>query len=543
MKFACFFFLFMGAIGSAEAQSVQNAQRLLCYERYDSAGRLLHKLIEENPNNSSAWWLLTQVELHANRTTQIKDSLSRLLSGNPNAPMILCAYGQVLLHQQKKDSAAVCFNKALEETKQKDPIILLAVARAQIEDSLGDPAYAATLLNKAISREKRNVDLYLALGNSYRRLQNGSDAYKAYQDALIQQNNCAEAFYRLGKIFISQGNQEMYLKYFNDAVQADPAYAPAWYELYYHYYFRDVNKAGECLQHYIACSDNCSRNDYLLTDLMFVSKKYDEAISNANRLITDQGKNADPKLFKLIAYSYKELNDSSKALDYMRHYFNIQTDTDFVVKDFETMGDIYADLLHRADSAAPYYAKAVEMQKDSVQRVAYYRKLAEIYKKLKDYPDQAIWLGKYYQASPKATNLDLFNWGLASYMAKNYQEADTVFGLYEAKYPDQEFGYYWRARDDAAIDTAMNSGLAIPHYLKLIAIAGADTANRTTRKHLIESYGYLAAYNANTKKDYPAAIDYFEKLLSLDPENKDASRYIEVLKKNLNKKDTSKAGK
>jgi len=58
----------------------------------------------------------------------------------------------------------------------------------------------------------------------------------------------------------------------------------------------------------------------------------------------------------------------------------------------------------------------------------------------------------------------------------------------------------------------MSTGMAIPHYLKLIEIAGKDTANRTSRKHLIEAYGYIAAYDANTKKDYPSAIEYFEKI-------------------------------
>jgi len=290
----------------------------------------------------------------------------------------------------------------------------------------------------------------------------------------------------------------------------------------------------DCLNHYIACADPGIRNDYLVTDLLYSSRKYDSAIDHARRLIDRQGKTSEPRLYKLIAYSYKELHDSSKALDYMKKYFNGQSDTGFVVKDYVTMGEIY-DAMNQPDSSIRYYVKAGNMEKDSIRRIAYCKKLAELYKKQKDYGNQALWLGRYYQASPKATNLDLFNWGLAWYMAKEYQQADSIFGIYEAKYPEQDFGYYWRARSDAAIDTSMSTGMAIPHYLKLIEIAGKDTANRTTRKHLIESYGYIAAYDANIKKDYPAAIEYFEKLLSLDPENKDAIRYVEILKKNLGK--------
>lgn len=81
----------------------------------------------------------------------------------------------------------------------------------------------------------------------------------------------------------------------------------------------------------------------------------------------------------------------------------------------------------------------------------------------------------------------------------------------------------------------MTTGLAIPHYLKLIEIAAKDSAEKTNRKHLIEAYGYIAAYKANTEKDYTGSINYFEKLLALDPGNQDAQRYISILQKNQSK--------
>jgi len=121
--------------------------------------------------------------------------------------------------------------------------------------------------------------------------------------------------------------------------------------------------------------------------------------------------------------------------------------------------------------------------------------------------------------------------------------ADSIFGLYETKYPEQDFGYYWRARSDVAIDTAMQTGMAIPHYEKLIAIAEKDTVNKTNRKHLVESYGYIAAYKANTEKDYAGAIGNFEKLLELDPTNSDARKYVGILTKNLSKAESKASAK
>lgn len=536
MKRLLFIAITFFLMGGSKAQSIAVAQKMLFYGRYDGAAHQLHALLQTDPSNTEAWWLLSQVYVHQHRLPALQDTLRNLPAAVRQQPMALCSEGLLFLVKHQKDSAASRFNEALGETKQKDPHVLLAVATANETDPADttDARYAIQLLNKAIRRDKHDPRLYVALGDAYRRLMDGDDSYKAYSAALAQDGKAVDALYKLGKIFVTQNNADMYLKYFNDAVQTDSLYAPAWYELYYHYYFRDVFMARRCLDHYIAASDPSTENDYLLTDLLYASRQYTAAIDHAQRLISLQGKVPEPRLYKLIAYSYKELHDSTRALDNMKRYFAAQTDTGFVEKDYETMGEIYS-MLGRPDSAAVYYVKAGAMEKDSTQRIAFAKKLAGLYKDRKDYSNQAIWLGKYYTGNAKATNLDLFNWGLAHYMAKEFPMADSIFGLYETKYPDQDFGYYWRARCDAAIDTAMTSGMAVPHYTKLIEIDSKDTTKQLNRKHLIEAYGYIAAYKANTEKDYTGSIGYFEKLLSLDPGNKDAERYVGILKKNLSR--------
>jgi tetratricopeptide (TPR) repeat protein len=531
-------------MGGSQAQSPAEARKLLHYERYDGAAHQLHSVLAANPISGEAWLLLAQVYIHQKRIPALRDTLSKMPYDVKQQPLGICAWGQLLLQEHHRDSAMAQFNTALKMTKEKDVPVLLAIARAQetADSTDANYAFALDLLNKAIRRDKRNEDSYIEMGNIYRRLMDGTNAFKAYQAALAIDNHDAEALYRLGRIFVSQNNPEMYLKYFKDAVAADPQYAPAWYQLYYYDYFRDVNKAKDDLDHYIAATDPSVNNDYLVTDLLYSSRKYAEAIDHAQKLIAQQGNTTEPRLYKLIAYSYKEEHDSTKALDFMKQYFGLQKDTGFVVKDYSTMAEIYGSM-GQADSAAAYYVKASALEKDSAAQIDYAKKLAKLYKAQKDYANQAIWLGRYYTGTNKATNLDLFNWGLAHYMAKEYANADTVFGLYEAKYPDQDFGYYWRARCDAAIDTAMASGLAIPHYSKLIDIDAKDTANKTNRKHLIEAYGYIAAYKANSEKDYAGSIDYFGRLLTLDPANADATRYIAILKKNLAKEEAATGDK
>ncbi|MEI6948217.1 hypothetical protein V9K67_13555 [Paraflavisolibacter sp. H34] len=526
------------------AQDLQDAKKLNYYERYNSAKTAAHALLKADPSRAETWYVLSQAYLPKKETALLKDSLQRAPEDVKKEPYFQVAYGSVLLQEQKADSARLYFEQALDKTKSKNADILLAVANAHIEEKAGDANYAIEQLNKALKRKKNSAELFTALGNAYRKLDNGTEAYKAYQQALNADGNYAAAKYQLGKIFATQKNPEMYLKFYNEVVAQDSLYAPAYYGLYYHYYFKDPAKAMDYFQRYQAKSDADAQNDYAYTDLLYLNKRYDAAIAHAQELISKGDPKSAPRLNKLIAYSYKDQHDSLTALQYMNRYFATANDSDFVQKDYEMMGEIYASMEGKRDSAGYFFQKAVRLEKDSVARIASYLKLSELYKGLQDYSGQALWLGKYTDGNPKATNVDLFNWGLAHYRAKEFVQSDSVFARYMEKYPEQTFGYYWRARSSAAIDTAMTAGLAVPHYQKVVDMLEKDTTdNSTNKKWLIEAYGYLAAYKTNAEKDYAAAIAYFEKLLALDPGNGDVQKYIGILKKNMAGKETSQATK
>ncbi len=544
MKKHVFIFTLMLAmiVTRPKAQTIDDARKDILHEKFQSGLSVLKSILQKDNTNADAWYLITNTYLRNGGLGIIRDSLSFVPATIKSSPVILCAMGAVNLYASKSDSASYYFNQALAQTKQKDPEILYLISTAYIDAPNGNANYAIELLNKAIKKDKRNAKYYIALGNAYRALQNGAEAYKSYNAAISNNENCAEAYYSLGKIFLSQKNPEMYLKYFYKAVSADSAYAPAWYALYYHYYFKDPGQAMNCLAHFINNSDPDPKNAYLMTDLLYLTKKYNAAITSATGLL-NANSNADARLYKLIAYSYYELNDTSNAFNYMHKYFGKANDPSFILKDYETMGELYAAGKGNADSAAYYFDKAITMENDSVKKLGYYKKLSYLYKKEKDYAKEAKWLRLYYNQNPQATNLDLFNWGLANYMAGNYKSADSVFERYTVKYPEQTFGFYWRARSCAAIDTTMELGLAVPYYTQLIELASKDTTDKLNRKHLIESYGYIAAYLANVKKEYAEAISYFEKLLALDPGNADAEKYISILKKNINAKDLTKGSK
>ncbi len=519
------------------AQEAPGVQQMLQYERYNSAESAAKALIQSDGNNPAHWYWLSQVYLNKKDSLSLSTLLQEIPAGIKKDAWYNIVYGNILLAAGKDAEAKKYYEEAIDATRGKDVNILAAIARANVYSNKGDKQYAISIVEKAIKRDKKNAELHTILGDAWYRLVNGSEAYKAYQEAISHNSNYAAALYGLGKIFASQNNTELVLKYYNDAIAADHNFAPALYDLYYHYYYSDLNKALEYYNRYLAVADKTSNDQYQLADLLYLTKKYPEAIAKINEL--KQQPDAGNRLNKLLAYTYKEMDKPDSAIAYMKQYFTNGADTAFLAKDYEMMAEVYESVQGNEDSATAYYIKALPYMKDSTVVVKYYKKLADHYKAKKDYAQQAEWLGNYYTANANATNVDLFNWGISLYMAKQYPFADSVFGIYVSKYPDHVFGPYWRARSNAAIDTSMTLGLAIPHYQNAITIAEKDTANATNVRYLIEAYGYIAAYTANEKKDYTAAIEYFKKLLVYDPDNSDAVKYIAILEKNVQRDDKS----
>ena len=523
-----------GASLMAVSQNIQDAKKFIYYERYKSAQDLLLQLVKTDPANAEGWYLLSKAYINSGDPTPLQNMLLQAPASLKEEPYFQVACGSYLLSKGNKDSARYYFDQALDKTREKNADILSAIANAHIVAKKGDANYAVELLNKAINREKKDPALFTLLGDAQRKLGNGSEAYKTYTAALDKDSKHAAALYRMGKIFVSQKNPEMYLQYFNQALAADSNYAPAVYELYYHYYFTDPQKAMEYFKQYVAKSDPNKTNDVLYTDLLYLNKQYQDAIANAQQLM-GHNNNADsmPRLYKLMAYSYLGLKDSSNAMTSMNRYFSKEADSNLVVKDYETMADLYASVPGKEDSAIAYYLKTVALAKDKAEKFHFYKKLSDLYKDRKDYLNQGKWLGMYYTDNPKATNIDLFNWGIANFKAEAYDQADTVFGTYIQKYPDQAFGYYWRARVNSLSDSTMEKGTAIPWYNKLISMIETDTTNKTNKKWLVEAYGYLAAYQTNQIKDYQSATENLKKILAIDPGNKDAQQYISVLGKKI----------
>ncbi len=524
------------------AQSINDGKKFLNYERYTSAQDVFSKLVAANPNNvEAAYWLgQTYLENSDNPDTAAAKALyQKTLQANANAPLMLVGVGEIELMEGKKDDARNRFETAISLTKGKDADVLSAVGRANVDAKAGDAVYAIDKLNQAAARDKKNSQIQIELGDAYRKMIDGANATTAYQNALSLDPKNARASFMIGRIYETQGfgQEPIYMKYYNETIAEDPNFTPVYYWLYNYYYNRDVNKSRDYLSKYIAVADPSSKNCYAQASLLYVSQLYKEAIAKSDECITQGGPKPYPNLYGLKAYSYDKMGDSLNAKKYFDEFFAKVNPDKIGPNDYATYGKILLKFPGNDSLASVYVAKAVLLDTVPANKLDYIKSTAESLVAAQKYADAGKWYTKLLDQKKDYGKVDLYYAGYNDYRGSNYVGADSVFKLYQAKYPEDIFGWYMGARSKEGIDTSGEQGLAKPDYEKVIALADTAADKSTVKDKVIPALRYMVAYNYNIKKDKEAAITFNNKILEIDPadatalKNKDAFNAAPVKQK------------
>ncbi|HVG14194.1 MAG TPA: tetratricopeptide repeat protein, partial [Chitinophagaceae bacterium] len=328
---------------SAFGQNIQEGLNHLYAERYQSA-----KSVFEKGSNVEAGYWLGQTYIRQKDSAAAVAQYQKLLAANPNAGLALVGMGQVDLMQGKSAEAKQRFETAISVSKGKkgnDPVVLTAIGRANTDAKAGDVAYAIQKLTEATQVAPTNADAFLALGNAYRKVQgSGSQAATNYIKASGINPSLAIAPYRLAKLYSTQQNWEVVVENLNKAITADPKFAPAYLDLYYYYlqYQKDFTKAQDYADKYIGVADKSIDNDYIKAQTFFVQKNYDQAISTGQNIITQAGDKANPRVYRLLGYSFVEKGDSVGARTYIDQFFAKADEEDVIGADYILQADAYA---------------------------------------------------------------------------------------------------------------------------------------------------------------------------------------------------------
>lgn len=523
IKIISFLLSFLISANILFAQSIDEGKRFLYYERYNSAKDVFNKLVNANPNNVDAEYWLGQTYLGEEDSISAKALYQKTLNANPNSPLMLVAMGHIALLENQNNDARNRFETAISLTKGKDYNVINAISRANVDTKAGDAVYAIGKI-KTIPENKRTAEIWTTLGDAYRKLIDGANAQIAYKSALAVDPNYARASFMIGRLYQTQGfTQELYyMQYYNEAITKDPKFAPVYVWLAQYYYKRDINKAKEYLDKYIAVADADTQNCYYQASYLYASGQYQQTITKANECISAGGKNPHPSLFGLKAFAYDKLGDSANAKTFFEMYFQKQNPEKLESGDYAKYGLVLLKFPGNEATAAGYIQKAIALDTLEENKIEYITSVANSYLASKNYNEAAKWYAKLFAIKKNVTRTDIYNAGYNYYRGGNYKATDSIFGLYQQKYPEDILGVYMRARASEGIDTAGVLGLAKPYYEKVIQLGEASTDTARVKSQLIVAYNYMIAYYYNVKKDKATALSYNDKILAIDPTNTQA---------------------
>jgi len=370
--------------------------------------------------------------------------------------------GHVELVENKTNEARQRFETAISLTKAKDVAVLNAVGRANT-DSNGNADYAIEKLNLATQiKGMKEPEVYINMGDAYRKKNEGGNAVKAYQTALTVNPKYAEANYRVGKIYLTQGKdqEDLFVRHFQDAITNDPNYGPAYYDLYGYYFFRDVNKSKEYFNKYKNLADKGPALDYEEASLLFASGDNKGAITKADELLKAQGENADARLYRLKSYSYDKLGDSVQAIENMETFISKAKESQIVSDNFLLAASLAAKFPEKLQRFDEYIKMAINMDTSQKAKVDIAKKAIDIFKRIPNQPKVAEWsMFLMNMLQPNPSKVDIYNAGFENFKAGNYMVADSVFDIYKTRFPDEVYGYYWSFRSLSVVDSLWSRDL------------------------------------------------------------------------------------
>jgi len=547
------------------AQGIAEGMKMLDYDKHKTAADIFKKLYDANSKDPQNIYWYGQAFMAVDNFEGAKAVYQKALQEGINDPFILVGMGHVELMQggdvnaaKQKFEQAITMGKDFKgKSKTKNYALLLdAIGRANADGGtkIGDPTYGIDKLKEAASLDPTNADIMINMGISYLKMgaDEGGDAVKAYMDAANREPKNPLPYYKIGRIYQSQNNKDLFEENYNKVIEIDPSFPPVYLSLYNYYAFRDVSKAKDYIEKFIQYADKDCEVDYFFADYLFRAGKYQESLDKAKA--DDAG---DCKTYYrnslLFAYNYDRLGDSLQAKAYIEKYFANAPTNKIISSDFDIAVTIFSKIAGQESTAISYLQKGIDNDSSVANKVKYCNQAAEIMGKAKKYSEQIKWLQKGIQLKGGSMGeADYYKLASTAFAGKDYAATMEVSKQYINAFPEKPQGYSFNVRAAKNLDTSSTLGTAIEpmtlqnDYLnKQDSILSKDSiANKkaleTNTNILYRNLCYMMSYYNDVLKDVPKAINCCEKIIALYPDatseqNKFAVHIKEVLQKSSTK--------
>jgi len=548
--------------GNIIAQPLSDAMKLLEMKQYKSAkSAFLHEL--KSTNSASGWFYIGKTYAALGQSDSAKICFSNIELADPKSSLSIVAQAISELAAGNSSQVISTLEKANKLAISKRDIITL-IEIALVRYQAGDTVRWIIPLTMASGMDSKNPKPYIMAGKIYQMLGERSNKHNYYgglasgrfEQALYYDPDNLEARTAQAESFFAGHNFEEAEAYLDIVLAKDSNYIPA-LKIYgdLAYTLGNYDKASLIYTRYMALSEYSDKDLSRFITILYFNKEY----SKANELITSVLAK-DPSngvMLRLKGYTSFELGKYSEGFDAMKKFFDLRATADtnkIILSDYEYAGKLASGIGNDSLSTI-YFQKALDM--DST-KTGLYEDISKSYEKRKQYQKAIHYYFRYISArNGNVASVTYFNIGkdfllladdaanTADSMNRNLylKRADTAFKKVIELSPNSHLGYQWHARVLAAFDPESVQGLAKTDYEKTLFILEQKTDLSKYKSDLTEGFRYLAYYyylqyeSAKLAKDNSAMAEskklstsYWQKVLSLDPQNDAAKQAINALK-------------
>lgn len=431
------------------------------------------------------------------------------------------------------DAALKEVNTLLKGKNKKNVELIIALARAywDAEDLDG----AEEMIKRAKKADSRSAEAFLLEGDIALSRENVGAATQAYEQAILFDADCYEAYLKYAQAYKSASPQ-LAIERLNQLLEKAPDYMPAYRTLADVYYAKnDFNEAVRSYEKFIH-TDIATEGDIMkYAFALFMNHDFEASLEIANKGLQQ---NAESATFNRLAmYNYVDMKRYDEALIVADVFFNKLKDVNYSSLDYRYYGALLNEQ-KQYEAAIEQYEKSLEMDTLQVELLslisdAYasnndYEKAIDAYKRYCDALEETSMQNTFQLARlyyGEGTSTDSVKVTMEMRQAA-LQQADTIFAEVAIQAPESYLGNFWRARTRSAMDPETTLGLAKPYYEKTLEmLLNSDNSSRY-RSQIVECYKYLGYYYL-LQSDYSTSKDYWSKILELSPNDALAKTALE----------------
>jgi tetratricopeptide (TPR) repeat protein len=538
------------SISALHSQDAEKGKWYLEQRQYRTAEKIFKSFLSKNPNDAKALYYLGKTFIVTGRPDSAEVYFQQGIQADEKYPFNYLGLGIIQLNKSNQPEWLKLYDKGRKYT---DNLFEYNVEAGQ--DCLLTTTKNYDLSEKYLSAAQEdnstNCRLLTTLGNHYFVSKSAGDAVNEYERAVYYDKNCVQAYVKLGEIFSKANNYKEAITNLNQAIAIDSSQIIAYKDRGdLNYIFGRYDEAKADYKIYMSRSDNTLDDKERYAFILFFDKDYEAAKKLVNQVLQKDSTNT--VMFRVAAYIDYESGDYKDALNNIEYFFDHHDTTRFISLDYIYYGNL---LLKSGQDSLGTVALENALKLDST-KTDLYEEIATSYAKEGKFLNS----NEYYQKmlslnSPNLANI-YYQIGRNYYFAAEdtlvaqdslsrahlYQLADSAFVLVAQHSPDSYVGYIWEGRALSRLDPETTAGLAKPAYEKAMTLLEAGDISKVP-KLLIECYRYMAFYHymqgvnlqkskpQESKEEIDQSVDFWQKILNLDPSDQQAQTAIKNLKK------------